>query len=202
MAYDGVKYKTTIDNNKIPIDPRIDELRHWCTVFHEKELAPTYPGGTHGNMSFRLEKGKPGIVITAARSSFAEFMTDDSFFTIHDINFEKLVVHVSGAANREPSSETLLHFAIYQKRPDVQAILHGHCKAITSYAEQMEIPVTRSCRESGTMEIVDNAMEILGNHSFIEIKDHGFLAMAGSIQEAGELAMKMLKRSAKFSASF
>ena len=90
MTYEGVKYKTVFVDNKIPGDPRINELRNWCKVFHEKDLAPYYRGGTHGNMSFRLEPGKQDILITSARSSFAESMTSDSFFTIHNIDFEKL----------------------------------------------------------------------------------------------------------------
>lgn len=196
MSYEGVKYQTTIRDHSLPTDARIEELRKWCRIFHDKDLAPLYPGGTHGNMSFRLKPGKPEIVITAARSSFAELLSDDSFFTIHSINFEKLVVHASGAPNRKPSSEALLHFAIYQARPDVQAILHGHCVSISNYSEQMNIPTTSEFVESGTMKIVSSVLEVLGNHSFIEIKDHGFISMAASIEEAGKLAMGMLGRSA------
>lgn len=195
MSYEGVKYNTVLFSNATPDDSRINELRKWCKIFHEKDLAPFYPGGTHGNMSFRITTGKDEIIITAARSSFAEFMTDDSFFTIHNVDFDKMELEVSGAVEREPSSEALLHFAIYKKRPDVQAILHGHCASITQNADQMGIPVTKQVVESGTMKIAESVLEILEEHSFIEIRNHGFMSMGKSIEEAGDLAMEMLRRS-------
>jgi len=201
MAYEGVKYKTVFVDNKIPGDPRINELRNWCKVFHEKNLAPYYPGGTHGNMSFRLAPGKNSFIITAARSSFAENLSDDSFFTVLNADLNEKTLQVSGVENREPSSEAMLHFSVYKERPDVQAILHGHCETISQYSNKMGIPTTTEFVESGTMKIIESVLEVLGSHTFIEIKDHGFLAMAGSIQKAGELAMKMLKGSSKFSAS-
>jgi L-ribulose-5-phosphate 4-epimerase len=200
LSYEGVKYQTIFSSNSIPEDPRIDELRKWCKIFNEKQLAPSYPGGTHGNMSFRLEPEKPEIIITAARTSFAEFMSDDSFFTIESVDFKNLTVSASGSANREPSSETLLHFAIYQQRPDVQAILHGHCESITKNAQHLNIPTTKEFVESGNMVIVESVLEILKDHQFIEIKDHGFLSLGSTIEEAGNLAMEMLEKSYEFGA--
>lgn len=195
MSYEGVKYQTVFSSNSIPKDPRIDELRKWCQIFNEKLLAPSYPGGTHGNMSFRLNPNTSRIVITAARTSFAEFMSDDSFFSIESIDFKNLTVHASGSVNREPSSETLLHFSIYQQRPDVQAILHGHCKSISKNTIELGIPTTNEFVESGNLVIVESVLEILEDHQFIEIKDHGFLSFGSTIEEAGNLAMKMLVKS-------
>ena len=195
MGYEGVKYKTVFLSEDIPKDSRIDELRKWCEIFHKNKLAPFYTGGTHGNMSFRITPGKDEIVITAARSSFAEFMTNDSFFTIHNVDFEKMQLIASGATEREPSSETLLHFAIYKQRPDVHAILHGHCKAITQNAARMGVPHTKNAVESGNMKIVESVLEVLDQHNFLEIKDHGFMSMSRSIEEAGDLAMEMLRMS-------
>jgi ribulose-5-phosphate 4-epimerase/fuculose-1-phosphate aldolase len=193
MGYEGVKYKTAFLTDVLPADARIDELRHWCELFHKNGLAPFYNGGTHGNMSFRKFPGKDELVVTAARSSFADYMPDDSFFAIHDADYSTMTLTCSGSKNREPSSEALLHFAIYQQRPDVHAILHGHCATITQHADQMGIPVTREVVESGTMKIVHSVIAVLDQHDFIEIRDHGFLAMGRSIEEAGKLAMDMLE---------
>jgi hypothetical protein len=195
MSYEGVKYKTVNLDDTIPDDQRIDELRKWCRVFHEKGLAPYYPGGTHGNMSFRLKPGSSEIIITAARSSFAEYLDDDSFFIVKDVDPVEMKVFVQGNPKREPSSETLLHFAIYQSRTDVQAILHGHCPSISRQSTKMGIPTTHEFVEAGTNRIVESVMEILGSHTFIEIKDHGFMAMAISIEEAGQLSIEMLSKS-------
>ena len=197
MSYEGVKYETIFIDHVLPTDDRIGELRNWCSVFHEKDLAPHYPGGTHGNMSYRVHPQSDEIVITSARSSFAKPLPDDSFFLIHKIDFEKGEVYVSGAADREPSSETLLHYAIYQQRPDVQAILHGHCTSISKYAFQLGLPVTHQTVESGTMKITESVLEILQDYSFIEIRDHGFMSLGKSIEVAGELSMEILEKSLK-----
>ncbi len=198
MSYEGVKYRTIIESADLPSDPRIEEIRKWCMVFHEKNLAPYYPGGTHGNMSFRLKPGEDSFVITAARSSFAEYLSADSFFTITRVLPEEMAVYAYGALLREPSSETLLHHAIYKARPDVHTILHGHCESISRNSEKMGVPTTKEFVESGTVKIVASVLEILDDHHFIEIRDHGFMAMAKTIDEAGELAMKMLEKSQLF----
>jgi ribulose-5-phosphate 4-epimerase/fuculose-1-phosphate aldolase len=146
-------------------------------------------------MSFRLNPGSKDIIITAARSSFAEYLDADSLFLIRDVDPVEMKVFAEGSPEREPSSETLLHFAIYQARPDVMAILHGHCPSITKHSIEMGIPTTHQFVESGTNLIVESVMEIIDSHLFIEIKDHGFLAMAASIEEAGQLSMEMFGKS-------
>jgi L-ribulose-5-phosphate 4-epimerase len=192
VTYVGVKYRVVRLTEQLPHDARIEELRHWCRVFHAEGLAPHYPGGTHGNMSFRVASGSKAMIITAARSSFAEPLPDSAFFMVHDADLERMTLKVSGDPQREPSSEAMLHYAIYDRRPDVQAILHGHCAQITRQVDTLGIPVTRSAVESGTMLIVRSVMEVLDDHPFLEIRDHGFLAMAHTIEEAGFLAMQKL----------
>lgn len=198
MSYQGVKYRSIITNHLIPSDPRIDELRFWCAVFHEKDLAPHYDGGTHGNMSFRTKAGEDSFVITAAKTGFDKPLSDDSFFTVLSVDLDQMKVYASGSPFRQPSSESMLHAAIYQKRPDVQAILHGHCQSITKNSEKAGIPTTAHFVESGNLVIVESVMEILDGHRFIEIRDHGFMAMAPTIAEAGKLSMEMLDKSLKF----
>ncbi|NOX85052.1 MAG: class II aldolase/adducin family protein [Chlorobi bacterium] len=194
MSYEGVKYNTEYISEIVPADNRIDELRKWCRIFHEKELAPHYPGGTHGNMSFRVNPEKDIFIITAARTSFAEELSPEAFFTVTAVDLKNAVVYVSGSKTREPSSETLLHFAIYRERSDVMAILHGHCKTITQHAEKLGIVTTKEFVEPGTVKVVDSVLEVLDNHHFIEMKGHGFLSLGKSINEAGLLAMEMLKK--------
>ncbi len=194
MAYEGVKYQTIIEDDTIPSGVRIDELRKWCRIFHEKNLAPFYPGGTYGNMSFRVQQGENIFIITAARTSFAEELPPEAFFTVSGVDLEKAIVYASGEKNREPSSETMLHYAIFRERPDVMAILHGHCRAITQNAEKTGIVTTGEFVEPGTTKVVDSILEVLDNHNFIEIKDHGFLSLGKSIDEAGLLAIEMLEK--------
>ncbi len=194
MSYEGVKYKIIIGSETVPADERIDELRKWCRIFHDKGLAPYYPGGTHGNMSFRAKPGENTFVITAARTSFGKELPPEAFFTVNRVDLENAIVYVSGAKTKEPSSETMLHYAIYCERPDVMAILHGHCKEITQKAEKAGIVTTKYFAEPGTVKVVDSVLEVLDNHHFIEMKDHGFLSLGESVEDAGKLAMEMLEK--------
>lgn len=41
---------------------------------------------------------------------------------------------VGGAKKHRPTSEILLHLAIYRKRPDIQAIIHAHTPWATAFA--------------------------------------------------------------------
>ena len=193
MSYEGVKYRMIRVSDEIPSDVRIDELRKWCAVFHARGLAPHYPGGTHGNMSFRVSPDSHAMVITAARSSFAQRMPDDVFLMVHSADLHRMMLRISGAPQREPSSEAMLHYAIYASRPDVHAILHGHCRSITERVDRLNIAVTRFPAKSGTLQIVNGVLEVLDQHNFVEIREHGFLAMAESIEAAGRLAMRMLE---------
>jgi len=194
MSYEGVKYQFIRTNDRSPVHPWLKELQKWCTVFHEQKLAPFYEGGSHGNLSFRIKAGSDSFIITAAKCSLKESTTDDKFYEISKVDIENKVLYGAGSIERKPSSEAMLHDAIYKRRPEVMAILHGHCEAITKNASKIGIVTTQEFVESGTTRIIDSVMEVLGQHDFIEIKDHGFLSMGSTIEEAGELAIRMMKK--------
>ncbi|MEJ2595765.1 MAG: class II aldolase/adducin family protein [bacterium] len=113
---------------------------------------------------------------------------------MHGADLESMTLRISGSSHREPSSEAMLHYAIYAQRPDVQAILHGHCVQITAKADILGLPVTRQAVESGTLLIVEQVMEVIDDHPFLEIRDHGFLSMSESIETAGLRALEMIQR--------
>jgi ribulose-5-phosphate 4-epimerase/fuculose-1-phosphate aldolase len=194
MSYEGVKYKTIRLDTKVPDHPWLPELQKWCVIFDKKNLAPHYQGGSHGNLSFRTFPGGEAFIITAAKSSLKESTTSELFLEVTRVEPEKNLVYASGALNKEPSSEAMLHDSIYKRKPEIMAILHGHCKEITSNADKAGIVTTREFVESGTLKIIESVMEVLDDHLFIEIKDHGFLSLGKTIEEAGELALQMMQK--------
>lgn len=194
MSYGGVKYKLIRTGSQIPVHPWLGEIQKWCTIFDEQNLAPFYEGGSHGNLSFRVDEGSDSFIITAANSSLKESITDDKFYEVSKVDTDHLKLYASGSEDKKPSSETMLHDAIYKRRPEVMAILHGHCEAITKNASKIGIVTTNEFVESGTTKIVDSVIEVLDQNNFIEIKDHGFLSLGNTIEEAGKLAMEMMKK--------
>lgn len=194
MSYEGVKYQLIRTGDQPPEHPWLTDLQKWCTIFHEEKMAPYYDGGSHGNLSFRIKTGEGALIITAAKSSLKESTSDDMFYHVSQIDLESLAVFASGSPMKKPSSEAMLHYAIYNKRPEVMAILHGHCEAITDNASKIGIVTTKEFVESGTHKIIDSVLEVLDHHYFIEIKDHGFIAMGKTIDEAGQLALDMMTK--------
>ena len=186
MSYQGIKFQTKKIKSKIPEDIRVSTLQGLCKIFHDMNLAPPYERGSYGNLSYRFDDNKDEFIITCSKSSLKDSTSNDKFALVHNINLTGLVSY-SGA--REPSSESMLHYAIYNKRKDINAIFHGHCKEISENAENLEIPTTKRFEEYGTKELVNSVLDILEDNDFIEMKDHGFLALAPSIIEAGLLTL-------------
>ena len=88
--------------------------------------------GTWGNISVRSQPG--GFVITPSGISYDNLNEAD--LVVVDERGERI------AGNRQPSSERLLHAAIYQARPDVRGIVHTHSLYASVFAvNREEIPV-------------------------------------------------------------
>ncbi len=190
MTYQGVKFKVVLNNKKAPDDPRINELIKWCQIFSIKSLAPAYEGGSFGNLSFRLKENSNEFIITASRVVFDQNLSNDCFIKVTGCDFNNGIISADGM--REPSSESMLHFAIYQQRPDINAIFHGHSKEVLEKADKLNLPQTKKEEPYGTIQLVNSVLEIINNHSFIIMKNHGFIALAKTMGEAGQLATSYL----------
>ncbi len=190
--YDGVKFETEMTGTEIPNNPRLFQLQHWCKIFHENNLAPPYTGGSFGNLSLRIGERKDPFIITASNSSLADSETEGAFVTVSSVNLEKGIVYAQGI--KKPSSEAMLHYAIYQQRPEVNAVFHGHCGPISDHIDDLKIPITKREQECGTIELVNEVMDVLGDYFFIEMRNHGFISLGRSMQDAGDLVMKILEK--------
>lgn len=192
MIYQGVKFRTEIVSKEVPKDPRIKELKYWCRVFHRYNLAPPYEGGSYGNLSFRLQNGKNPFIITGSRIGLKDASSDDCFVKVSSVDLEKGIVYAHGA--RESSSESMLHFAIYHQRKDVNVIFHGHSQEILSCVNKLKILETRQEEPYGTIELVQRVLEILNDESFLAMKNHGFISLGKTMKEVGELALQMYRK--------
>ena len=109
-----------------------------------------------GNLSIRDANGD--IWITPAA-------TDKGALTVDDMVCVKADGMVQG--NHEPSSEFPFHRLIYQKRPDLFAIVHAHPPALVSFSIVRRIPDIR---------LLPNEMEICGEIAMAPY------ALPGSVQ--------------------
>jgi L-fuculose-phosphate aldolase len=191
-TYQGVKFKTETLSREIPKDQRMEELKYWCKEFHEHNLAPPYEGGSYGNLSLRLRSGEEQFMITGSRIGLKNELSDDCFVKVSSCDLEKGIVYVHGI--REPSSESMLHFEIYRRRKDVNAIFHGHSPEILACSDKLNLPETIREEPYGTPELVQRVLEVLGDKYFLIMKNHGFISLGRTMKQAGGLALQILER--------
>ncbi len=185
--YSGVKFKTVLRKEAISKDANITQLIYWCKKFHSLGLTPDYDyhgkTASAGNLSCRI---KDGFIVTAAGKDM-EKVGEEDFVKVVATNTEKMEVEAIGLS--PPSSESFLHDLIYQKRTDVNAIFHGHFDKITHNAGKLGIAETSEEKPYGTMELAKEVLKILGRNSVIVMKNHGFIALGGDMDAAGNLSI-------------
>ena len=188
--YSGVKFKSVVKDAPPPVDKRIDELRYWCKIFHEKNLTPPYPGGSYGNLSFREKAGENIFIITGTSIGLKDDLDDSCFVRVTGCDIGKKIVYAEG--KRCPSSESMLHFSIYNARPHVQAVFHGHAKEFLTAAKNLNLTETATIEPYGSIELVNSVLDILGYQNFFIIKNHGFVSLGNSMKETGERSLALL----------
>lgn len=191
--YSGIKFETVFVNKSAPRHSKLEELKYWCAVFHEKGLAPPYPGGSYGNLSFRTENNT--FIITGTCIGLKNTLEDSCFVEVLKCDTIEKKIYINGL--RAPSSESFMHDIIYKNRPDVHAVFHGHNQQIIQNAAQLGIPETAEKTSYGTIELAGSVLKILNKNYFIVIKDHGFISMADSMQQAGNEAIQRMEQANK-----
>ena len=191
-VYTGVKFSTIFESKNICFDQRVEKLKEWCNIFHKKNLAPPYEGGSAGNLSFRLSPNCSQFIITGTKIGLKEKLDYTHFVKVNNVDFQNNKVFVEG--EREPSSESMLHFLIYSKRNDVFAIFHGHSNEILANTEKLQIAVTEQEQPYGSLALVAEAQKMIEKHDFFVLKNHGFFSLGSSMEVAGNETLKVLDK--------
>ena len=84
-----------------------------------------YLVGTGGNLSLRVE-GQDALAITPSSRDYLELSSDD--ICVYDFERQQL------EGDLPPSVEMGMHIAVYQARPDVNAVAHTHQPFASTYA--------------------------------------------------------------------
>ena len=150
----------------------------------EKNMTP----GTSGNISIRYGEN---TLISASGTCLAELCEDE----IVEIDKNCNVID----STRKASSEKNLHNAIYQLRPDINAIIHCHSPYVSSFAvchipmskpiisENVfyfgEIPIADYALP-GSQKLVDNTAHLFKEHNAVLLANHGIIIGAKNIKNA------------------
>lgn len=152
--------------------------------------------GASGNASLRLPSAEGGVLIavTPSRISYDRMRPQD--IVVIDAEGEP----VEGESI--PSSETLMHLAIYRNRPNVNGIVHTHSifasvaavtgREIPPLIDEMVLAVGGGVRVAeyafpGTEELAEKVCAALGERQAVLLRNHGLVGVGRSPREALEV---------------
>ena len=203
------KYEFKINVKQIAVDlpytlsetwRAVEELAYWCNELDPTGVLAPYPSGqgSHGNLSARIPKG---FIITGWQRPSKVNLKPEEFAFVNRYDPATNTIYYAGGI--EPSSESILHFRIYQQT-EAGAIAHGHEDRELVYSsrslwEQLGIRETLRDAREGTIETADAALEVLDKpDTFVVLKEHwqtdtdiGIVTIGETLQEAAERMIKV-----------
>jgi L-fuculose-phosphate aldolase len=167
----------------------IDSLRRELLDYGLRAYRGGYVTETEGNLSVRIDEKR--VLVTPTHVPYELRNPGDMVEMDMEGN--------TPADSRNPSSEYRMHLAVYKARSDVMAIVHAHPLYSTILAVMGEplrpildemvpylggaIGVTEFA-PSGTDELADNVVKVLGNKSAALIANHGSICTGKSMSRA------------------
>ncbi|HEX9894099.1 MAG TPA: class II aldolase/adducin family protein [Gemmatimonadales bacterium] len=151
--------------------------------------------GATGNLSMRHDAG---MLITPTAVPYERLAEDDLVLMALD------GAVASGA--RRPSSEWRLHAGVYQRRADVNAIVHAHPRFATTLACLREdLPAVHymialaggdrircsGYAPFGSAELSAAAVEALGDRQACLLANHGLVTVGGDLELALRIALEV-----------
>lgn len=143
--------------------------------------------GTAGNISVRYENG---MLITPSGMPYEKMTEDDIVYVDNDGNFE---------AGKIPSSEWQFHQAVYQTRPELNAVVHNHAINCTGVAilnkpipaihymiavsGGKEIPCVPYAT-FGTWQLAEYVKQGIAKSKAILLQHHGMIAAEANLDKA------------------
>lgn len=171
-----------------------------CKLMHQRG----YIAARDGNVSVRIGEKRLLVTPSGARKGFME----PSDLVICDLSGRP----VPGEKNK-PSSELLMHVAIYQERPDVTAVVHAHPPAAIAhtvagvslaaplmpevYCELGEI-LTLPYTTPTTAEVPDALRGPIKTHQALIMERHGSITVGATLGQAYD-RLEILEHTARIS---
>ncbi len=148
-----------------------------------------YVASNDGNISVRLDDTR---LLTTPKSVSKGFMTPD-VMVVTDLAGNKL------EGSRDPSSELKMHLAVYEHRPEAQAVVHAHPPLSTGFAVA-GVPLDRAVLAEvictlgsipiadyatpSTQELPDAIKRYIKAHDGLLLANHGALTVGSDLYNA------------------
>lgn len=182
-GYVGVKFNAVQRAKRAPFDVRAfyPAFRRVCERLKENDMTCA----NAGNLSVRHQDG---LIVTSTGSNLGCLEKNELVF-IDQCNADEEKVFYYGPI--KPSSETIMHWLIYQKRPEALAIIHAHDEFATcSKLLEGRVHETGCEKPYGSVELARTAIETFERaERIIVLKNHGYVAVGNSLDEACDLVV-------------
>jgi L-fuculose-phosphate aldolase len=149
--------------------------------------------GSSGNASVRIDTPAPpnAFLVTPAGLPYPSMTSDQLVAVSGDLD--------PTDGDGVPSSESLLHLAIYKARPDVNAVMHTHSvyatalgvagRPIPPIVDELIVHVGGQVEVAeygfpGTDALAQAGVDALGDRRAVLIPHHGMFAVADTVSEA------------------
>jgi L-fuculose-phosphate aldolase len=145
-----------------------------------------------GNVSMRIRRPDGDLfAVTASRVPYHRFTLDDVLVVDENVD----TVFGEGV----PSSESLLHMAVYGARPDAGAVIHTHSLYASAYAvagrpippllDEQVVALGGAVEvakygASASEELAEHAVAALGDRAAVLLRNHGVVGIGGDLEEA------------------
>lgn len=178
--YIGTKFSTVFLAKEIPQDPRIKHMILWGKKLSLLGLTPTYDIAAAGNLSIKTDNG---YIITGAGIDLGNLKEED-FVEVKSCSLD--TKRITAIGKKDPSSESMLHCAIYSKRPKVRVIFHVHDDYAVNNCEELGLRCTINEQPYGSKALVDEVLNVLDDHDYLVMKNHGIISLGSTTEEVGE----------------
>ena len=172
------------------------EMQVWRDLFVGYALIgqvpDRYDGFGFGNLSYRVGEA---FSITASQTGGLECLSALDYALVHDWSLARN--HLSATGDKEPSSESLTHAAIYDSCPSVRFVFHVHSPLIWHARQALGLPETSADIPYGTVLMAQTLKSLardIGPDGIIAMAGHedGIIAWSTTAMGAGSLIFSAL----------
>lgn len=135
-----------------------------------------------GNISVRT---KAGLIIKRT-GAHPDALKISDFVLV--VKADKDMVWVKGSY--EPSSESRLHYFVYQARPDINCVFHAHDFLVLKSGQKFSELAYLKPYSYGTMESAKAVVSAAKKHDYIIQVNHGVIALGKNIKKSLDLIIK------------
>ena len=175
---------------RAPIHPQGPHLITMAKALHALGLTPSYGLGDHGNLSCRVGRG----CLISARQTSKATLREEQLALVTDAEREPSGWRVFYEGLALPSTDALMHLAVYAQRPEIGAVIHAHDDAVRSRTQALGLPITQLSARVNSLELIDEVQALCARHDYVILRDHGVIALGSSLDAAQARLMDWYRR--------